>query len=79
MEDTEMVEMSFTHIPAPSVKDRSEEHYRNGWNFADDAIGRYGQETCNGMRKRMQITSSYERGAADRFDGKPHKYGKDTA
>lgn len=71
-----MVEMSFTRIPPPGKNKTSEYHYCKGWNFADDALGRYGAEACAGMLRRMTVDSSYNRGAADRWDGKPHKYGK---
>lgn len=71
-----MVEMSFTHIVPPGRKERSEEYYDKGWKFADDALSRYGAEVCAKMRRTMNVVTSYEHGAADRFDDKPHRYGK---
>lgn len=71
-----MVEISFTHIVPPGKNERSEAYYRKGWNFANDALGRYGVEVCARMRKCLTPAGAYEQGAADRLDGKPHRYGK---
>lgn len=74
-----MINVSFTRIAPPGRAVVSEEYYRKGWAFADDALSRYGAEACERFRKTFGdslIVTSYERGAIDRFDGKPHKYGK---
>lgn len=70
-----MVEITFEHIPPPTMRDTGEIHYRNGWHFADEALLRHGPDACAQLRRNMNVVTSYEKGAADRFDGKPHKYG----
>lgn len=71
--------IEFEHIPPPDRVKASEAYYDSGWAFADNALRHHGPDACAKLRKDMRLDTSYEHGAADRFDGKAHKYGKDVS
>lgn len=58
----------------PAHSHTTKEAYTRGYDFARDAINRYGNDACKHFRASQIVGSSYDQGAADCFDGKANRY-----